>query len=206
MEKSRDNAPLICVDPGHGGKDHPGACNRKKREADAALDISLRVQTLLEDGGLRVLMTRVKDCDVSLKDRCDAANKARATAFIAVHLNAARNKAAHGAETWRYDTDSPVSIKLAENIQKSLIGETGARDRGVKVNRTFYTLRHTVMPSVVVECGFISNDDEAERLWDNDYRDRIAQGVARGILETFSVRVEALSCETAATARPKHGE
>ena len=185
MEKSRENAPLIGIDPGHGGKDHPGACNRKKREADAALDISLRVQTLLEGGGLRVLMTRVSDCDVSLKDRCDAANRARAAAFIAIHLNAAKSKAAYGAETWRYDTSNPVSIKLAENIQKSLIDETGARDRGVKINHTFYTLRHTVMPSVVVECGFISNDDEAEKLWDNEYRDRVALGIARGVLETF---------------------
>jgi N-acetylmuramoyl-L-alanine amidase len=192
MEKSRADTPLICIDPGHGGGGHPGACNRKKREADAALDISLRVRTLLEDGGLRVLMTRVRDSDVCLKDRCDAANKANAAAFIAIHLNAAKSKAAYGAETWRYDTSNPVSIKLAGSIQKSLINETGARDRGVKVNRTFYTLRHTVMPSVVVECGFISNDDEAEKLWDDDYRDRIARGVARGILETFSARVEAL--------------
>lgn len=189
MEKSRENAPLICVDPGHGGKDHPGACNRKKREADAALDISRRVQTLLEDGGLRVLMTRDKDCDVSLKDRCDAANKARAAAFIAIHLNAARSKAAYGAETWRYDTANPVSVKLADNIQKTLIDETGARDRGVKINRSFYTLRHTVMPSVVVECGFISNDAEAEKLWDDEYRNRVALGIARGVLKTFPRRM-----------------
>lgn len=172
---------LICIDPGHGGK-QPGAVYGGKKEKDATLQIARMVARLLKDAWIDVVMTRNEDIDVSLQKRCDISNKANADAFVSIHLNAAENKSAHGLETWKWHRSSSP---LASNVQNSLIASTEAKDRGVRPSSTFYVLKHTKAPALVVECGFMSNDEERELLFDKDYQRKLAEGIASGIIKTF---------------------
>lgn len=177
---------LICIDPGHGGI-QPGAVRGGLMEKDATLQIANMVANILRDSGFDVVMTRDTDEDVSLRKRCDIANNAGADAFISIHLNAAKSMTAHGAETWKWHTSTST---LADCVQAELIEATGAKDRGVKLSKTFVVLRYTVAPAVVVECGFISNGEERARLFDGDYQERIALGIAKGIVEAFNARCQ----------------
>ena len=170
----------ICIDPGHGG-DQPGAAYGGRLEKDAALQIARKLARKLKDTGYEVIMTRDDDAPVSLRKRCDISNAGGADAFISVHLNASHSPDAHGAETWQWDTSEST---LALNVQRELVEATGARDRGVKSTTSYYVLRHTHAVAIVVECGFISNDAERERLFDDGYQEKIASGIAKGIMRT----------------------
>lgn len=167
----------ICIDPGHGGI-QPGAAYGGRLEKDATLSISMRLRDKLEASGYRVIMTRETDIDVSLKRRCEISNGAGADAFVSIHLNSSTNPTAHGAETWKWERAKGA---LAESVQTALIAASGFKDRGVKSTTAFYVLRHTVAPALVVECGFLSNESERGRLFDEAMQDKIAAGIARGI-------------------------
>lgn len=172
----------ICIDPGHGG-DQPGAVYGGRREKDAALQIARKLARKLKALGYGVVMTRDEDSPVSLRKRCDISNAAGADVFISVHMNAAYSPEANGAETWQWHkSESP----LARNVQRGLVEATGARDRGVKSTTAYYVLKHTQAVAVVVECGFISNDAERERLFDSAYQEKVASGIAKGVLHAFS--------------------
>lgn len=167
----------ICIDPGHGGI-QPGAAYGGRLEKDATLSISMRLRDKLEASGYRVIMTRETDIDVSLKRRCEISNGAGADAFVSIHLNSSTNPTAHGAETWKWERAKGA---LAEAVQTALIAASGFKDRGVKSTTAFYVLRHTVAPALVVECGFLSNESERGRLFDEAMQDKIAAGITRGI-------------------------
>jgi N-acetylmuramoyl-L-alanine amidase len=214
MSKPTCNKEIICIDAGHGGV-QPGAVSPQfgYKEKDIALDISLKVRDYLlyasKDGDkyiihdfcdkssiplVDVIMTRSGDIDISLKERCVFANKAKATFFISIHCNSHKTSEPNGIETWYYSSSSPIPKKLAENIQKNMMENVKdyqvenhpIKSRGVKSTTTYYTLKHTVMPSIVVECGFMSNTDEVKLLYENEaYRVAIAKGIAKGILESL---------------------
>lgn len=170
---------VICIDAGHGGKD-PGAVNGRKHESEAALAIALKLGYILEHRGYKVVYTRKDDTFVSLAKRCEISNRANADAFVAIHLNAATNKNAKGLETYRYVNCGSTTQRLASAIQKNLTAETGAKDRGVK-QATFYVLKYTKAPAVLVETGFISNDSECKKLFTTDYQGKVATAIYKGI-------------------------
>lgn len=143
-----------------------------------------------------VLMTRDTDLDVSLKDRCSISNKAKSSMFVSIHCNSCDSEDPNGIETWCYPSDS--SRKLASNIQASLMDavkgysikikgkDQAIKSRGVKETTIYYTLKHTDAPSVVVECGFMSNPAEVYLLYNSEgYRISIAKGIALGILKSL---------------------
>lgn len=171
---------IICIDPGHGGI-QPGAAYGGRLEKDATLSISMRLRDKLEASGYRVIMTRETDIDVCLKRRCEISNGA--DAFVSIHLNASTNPTAHGAETWEWER---AKSALADAVQAELISASGFKDRGVRSTSVFYVLRHTVAPAIVVECGFISNETERGRLFDEAMQDKIAAGIARGIASVIN--------------------
>lgn len=176
---------LICIDPGHGGKGHPGAVNGRYQEKTAALQIARLVTSKLQREGFHVIMTRDSDKDVSLKERCRISNDAGANAFISIHLNSAHSDEPHGAETWKWHATRMFSLTLADNVQKELVAQTGAANRGVKASDTYYVLRHTKAPALVVECGFISNDVECVKLFTPSYQEQVARGIVFGIKKAF---------------------
>ncbi|MDQ7823804.1 MAG: N-acetylmuramoyl-L-alanine amidase [Candidatus Eremiobacteraeota bacterium] len=177
----------ICIDPGHGGSDR-GACHRgmSLSEKDVTLEISHRLASILKGRGWRVVMTRRSDRDVTyagspdseeLGARTSVAQNQGAMIFLSMHINASLNKKANGVSTHWYKECDKV---LAREIQYQLVSVTGRRDRGIQRDR-FYVLRNSDMPSVLVEAGFISNDEEARLLTNDEYLQRIATGIADGL-------------------------
>lgn len=175
----------ICVDPGHGGS-QPGAVNGRFTEKKAALAISLKLRDRLKENGFAVIMTRDTDIDVSLKSRCKISNDSGANAFISVHLNSCHSDEPYGAETWKWHRARSFSKALADAVQEGMIAATGAKNRGVKESDVYYVLKHTKASALVVECGFISNTEECHQLFSEDYQDRVADGICRGIARAFS--------------------
>lgn len=177
---------IICIDPGHGGKD-PGAVNGKYQEKNFNLDIAKKLAFFLEsENEFKIIFTRTEDIYVSLDDRCSIANKNKCDLFISIHINSATNPAANGIETLCYEEFQ--SKNLAKYIQKALISATGAKDRGVKITNMLYVLNNTKMPAVLIEAGFISNQEDLYSLVDDDYQDKIAGAIAVGICDYFQIQ------------------
>lgn len=183
MFELASGAPLVAIDPGHGGKDDGAASESGLNEKDVNLDISVRVKGLLENAGFRAIQTRNNDNYVSLQERCDMANNAGADIFVSIHNNFSNNAEMLGAETYFYNS-SGRGRQLAEHIQQNLVERTGSFDRGVK-NSAFFVLENTKMTAALVESAFLSHSAESERLRDAGFRQSIAEGIFNGIVEYF---------------------
>lgn len=177
----------VCVDAGHeGGKAgfDPGAVNGSKKEAVAALAIAKKVGCKLTEKGYLVRFTRTKDQDMTLAERCRISNSFDADIFVSIHLNSATNKSASGVETLRYPKVGTRTKNLAKNVQTELIAALGWKDRGVKERSDLYVLKHTVASAVLVECGFLSNSAESEKLFDSKWQEKIASAIVKGVYKT----------------------
>lgn len=177
----RPNArALVVIDPGHGGKD-PGAIGiGGLREVDVVLPISLQVARILEQQGVQVVLTRNADYFVELPGRTAMANRVNADIFVSIHANAVPNRPdVSGLETYYLSS----GLTLARVIHNSVLQSVGGlRDRGVRRAR-FYVLRHSAMPSVLVETGFVTGYDDSARLATPAYQSQMAEAIARGILQ-----------------------
>ena len=186
------SAPTIVIDPGHGGTDRgarakPPYCEEKK----ISLLTARLLKKYLDQLGYHVVMTRNTDAFVSLPDRVEIANQAGCNIFVSVHFNSSRHPSAQGIEVFFSESGeasrSASSRKLADSILSRVIRHTSARSRGVK-RGNFYVIRETSMPSVLVEGGFISNDEERAFLKSREYQEKIAQGIADWIDNYFKQR------------------
>ncbi|HEY9640283.1 MAG TPA: N-acetylmuramoyl-L-alanine amidase [Coleofasciculaceae cyanobacterium] len=178
----------IAIDPGHGGRD-PGAVGiNGLQEKIVVLDIAQRVSELLEQQGAQVILTRSNDSEIDLEPRVQDANRGNANLFVSIHANSIDldHPGTNGVETYYYSSDA--ARQLAQAIQTSLTQATGMRSIGVKQAR-FYVLRNTHMPAALVEVGFVTGRDDAPRLADPQFRDRMAEGIARGILQYVQQRL-----------------
>lgn len=176
-----DSNVVIAIDPGHGGRD-PGAVGiAGLEEAGIVLDIGQQVADLLEEQGVRVILTRQDDREIDLEPRVQAANRANADLFVSIHANAISlsRPDVNGIETYYY---SDAGQRFAQVIHNAVVTGTDSRDRGVRFAR-FYVLRNTHMPAVLVEVGFVTGEEDAARLSDADFRQRMAESIAAGILQ-----------------------
>ncbi|MDI6892244.1 MAG: N-acetylmuramoyl-L-alanine amidase [Actinomycetota bacterium] len=178
--------PVVCLDPGHGGRD-PGAISSSGfQEKEANLDVGLKVRDQLQAVGCRVVMTRENDSYPSLQCRCDIANNANADIFVSIHSNFAvssdgsPNSQAGGTETYYYAGSTKGSL-LAACVQEEVVKQIDGIDRGTKT-AGFYVLAGTRMPACLLECVFLSNTDEERLLQDPAFRQRIANGIFNGIV------------------------
>lgn len=176
-------AKLIIVDAGHGGSD-PGAVNGGLYEKAATLAVGRMLQEELKTRGFDVKMTRDVDKDLSLAERCRIANALPAALFVSIHCNSSNNRDAIGIETYHATTCSETAKRCAANVQTSLIAETEARDRGVK-SAAYYVLKNTKAPAILVEVGFISNQEEKLLLFKSSYQRKLAKAIADGVLDTL---------------------
>ncbi len=175
----------ICIDPGHGGAD-PGAVNGKYHEADAALAIALIIGDTLKNWGYQVVYTRTENTTLKLSDRTNTANNAGADLFVSIHLNSFSDATANGIETLVHGNAAPLAKELAKTVQEALCGATGWKDRGVQVRNDLYVLKHTRMPAILVETGFISNPEECAKLFDTEnWQKMIALQIANAISEVL---------------------
>lgn len=199
----------VVLDPGHGGDDTGAKTSGRLHEKDLNLAIALLIAERLRGTGTAVWMTREKDKELSLPARPRTAERVRADLFVSIHLNSATNPAVAGVETYLLpatgfistlarsrDTDrvpgnrhDAANQLLAYNVHRALLACTRASDRGVKRAR-FDVLSLAPCPAILVECGFLSNAREADELSTAEYRGKLADGIAQGIV-TYLSRCEA---------------
>jgi N-acetylmuramoyl-L-alanine amidase len=168
----------VILDPGHGGHDR-GAAIGYVYEKHLALDTARRVQQLLSSAGLRVVMTRDTDVFIPLEGRSRVGNSRSGAIFVSIHYNYNRGGSGHGIETYHCHG---ASYPLAAYIQAYVIKESGLENRGVK-QANFHVIRATTKnPAVLVECGFVSNRAERGAMVTGNYREHVAEGIAKGII------------------------
>ncbi len=194
----------LVIDPGHGGTD-PGTIGPTGlHEKAVVLDISKCVAALLQEVGARVILTRTEDVTMFLPDRVAVATEVRADAFVSVHANAGMSDAPTGTETL-YCSTVPMSRKLAEHVQESLVRQIRLPDRGVRERPDLYVIREARMPSCLVEVLFMSNLSEELLLMDEGFRAKAATGIADGIKAYFQWRLET-EMAAAAAAGPSDAQ
>lgn len=181
------DGPLVIVDPGHGGKDNGTASIKgpKYYEKDLALSTSMHVAEYLRMLGFKTLMTRSIDEFIELKDRAQLANTKKPIAFVSIHFNSAPSKEAAGVEVYYYNSekDKPRaknSKLLAAKVLEGILAYTKAKSRGVK-HGNFLVIRETDVPAIIVEGGFMTNEEEMQKIRDAAYLKKMAYGIAQGV-------------------------
>ena len=147
-------------------------------------------------GDGRVVMTRDSDVFVPLPNRIALANSYRDAVFVCIHFNSATRRGANGIETYFYNRDS---LPLASAIHYYVAGGAPSPNRGVR-RRGYYVLRKARVPAVLVECGFLTNPNDAEYAQLGSYRQQLAEEIARGIRSRGSVVSTASSTRLAANS------
>ena len=196
---------VIVLDPGHGGNDK-GANNMRRgiQEKQIALELAKDVRGILKRYNLDVRLTRWQDVNLSLDERSQYAAQVRADLFVSIHLNSADSSKPSGIEThimppagcpltsratvtardrvvYPGNHHDGANMVLGYMLQKSLLKYTRAEDRGIRRSR-FYVIKCAPCPAALVECGFISNRKEREKLMDPKYCDRIVKALAEGVI------------------------
>ncbi len=140
--------------------------------------------------GYRVKMIRAKDYFVPLAKRVSIANNANPEIFVSIHYNSCPNKTAHGIEVLYHQsnvkkTKANTSRILANTVLAKVVNRTKALSRGVKNRNNLKVIKETNMPSIIVECGFLTNPTERDWIRKKSYQDKIAKGIAEGIDSFF---------------------
>ena len=175
---------LVVVDPGHGG--HDLGSPRPQLgiyEKEANLAIALFVKEELEAAGYEVLMIREEDVFVDNPSRPATAIEAGADAYVSIHLNSLDQEtdSTQGTEVWYADMRNDGSDVLAQCVLEEVCKEAGSKNRGIKVSNKLIVLKYNGLPACLVECGFMSSPTEIEKLFDPEYQQKLAKGIANGI-------------------------
>ncbi|MAB59360.1 MAG: N-acetylmuramoyl-L-alanine amidase [Verrucomicrobiales bacterium] len=170
----------VILDAGHGGHDFGGTFGLTY-EKHLALDVVRRVEIYLKSQGISTKLTRSRDTFISLPRRARIANAESGAIFVSIHFNHARSRKAAGIETF-YHTKNKNSLKLAHMIQSAALYKTRANNRGVKKGN-FLVLSKNNRPAVLLECAFLTNSSDRYRALDPEYRQRMAEAVAMGIIK-----------------------
>lgn len=186
--------PCVVIDAGHGGAD-PGKVGASGvLEKDINLQIAKKLQQFLEQEDVEVVLTRDSDAGLydenasnkkvqDMKRRVELIEKSQPVVTVSIHQNSYHEEYVHGAQTFYY-TGSEQSKRLAEKIQQMLLNKVDKDNtREAKANDSYYLLKKTSSPIVIVECGFLSNRNEAQKLESDYYQEKIAWAIHMGILQ-----------------------
>ena len=168
----------VVLDAGHGGSDY-GAIREGINEKDITLDITQRVASILKSKGYKVALTRADDTYVSLQDRVEFSENETPEIFVSIHVNSAVAVEPKGIETHYYHD---YSKELARVVQNHLIKDINTKDRGLLKSK-FYVINHTTVPAILIETGFISNEEERNELVTDSRKQKTAKAIAEGIIE-----------------------
>jgi N-acetylmuramoyl-L-alanine amidase len=207
--RRKGSLKIICLDPGHGGKD-PGFRVGSNQEKRYTLLLAEELRDQLKRAGFNVSLTRTRDTFLELPDRPEVASRRKADLFISLHFNSAQASpnSVQGAEVYcltpagapstnargegggagwfagnRFNDQNMV---LAYQIQKALTREVGILDRGVHRAR-FAVLRDALMPAVLIEAGFMSHPTEGRKIFSAAYRREIARAIVDGVVSYKSI-------------------
>lgn len=194
--KNQYKDKVIVIDPGHGGFD-PGKIGiNKENEKDINLKIALKLKKECEKKGIKIVMTRDTDTDLSggntgnkkktdMYNRASIINESDADICVSIHQNSYNGGDIHGAQVF-YHSSSEQGKNLANIIQNEIKEELDTTNKRIsKENSSYYILKKSNCPTVIVECGFLSNWNEANNLKDEFYQERMAKVILKGILKYF---------------------
>lgn len=189
---------LIILDAGHGGEDGGATGHSPVPEKVLNLAITQKLEKRLMESGCRVLMTRSSDVMLgdnslsTLRERKASDIHKRAAIlqanpgciFVSIHQNHFSDGIYSGAQVF-YSKNNPISAVLAEQIRQSIVANVQPENKrkNKAATRSIYLLAHAQDPAVLVECGFLSNDSEAQMLNDNQYQQKMADAISHGVLQ-----------------------
>lgn len=179
----------LVIDAGHGGKDvgHEAEFSGHQNEKHLTLKITKLIGGYFDKytSNVEVIYTRTGDKTVSLDDRVEIGNSKKVDYFLSIHCNGADNHRVRGTESIVHTWNSKKALGIAKNIENQFKNRAGRHSRGVKnkddLKHSLQVLKYTKMPSVVVECGFLSNRREANYLNTTHGQEMIASAIFRGM-------------------------
>ncbi len=182
---------IIILDIGHGGDD-PGTSYQNILEKDLNLAIGLELEKELSRNGASVILTREGDYDLAspnatrrkksdFDNRIDLINKSKANVYLSIHINYLEDSSYYGGQIFYYGEENK---KIAETLQTEF--NTISYPRSIKPMPNIYMYRHLKIPGVLVECGFISNKKEREKLITPAYQKEIAKSLTKGLIMYFT--------------------
>ena len=191
------SACTIILDAGHGGIDPGKIGTNGALEKDINLSITFKLKQLLENKGYNVVLTREDSNDLSSEDatnhkredmnnRSDIISNSNAALTVSIHQNSFPDESVHGPQVFYYES-SGASELLASTVLATLEESLSVTEsRGIKKNSDYYILKKSPTPTIIVECGFLSNPSEADCLITDSYQNKIARGIYLGICEYLS--------------------
>ncbi len=190
---------VIIIDAGHGNPDGGAVSTNGISEAEINLKIALKLQNLLEQSGATVILTRsdengiydtnkknLKDKKISdIKNRVKIGNSSSADIFVSIHLNKIPQNQYSGWQTF-FKKGSEPGEKLATSIQENLNKTIEKENNRVPMKLdNVYIVKNIEIPLTIVECGFLSNEEEERKLQEDNYQDKLAWGIYNGIIHYF---------------------
>ena len=192
--KAGKEKPVVVIDAGHGGNDPGKVGINNALEKDINLSISLLLKKMLEAEDIEVIMTRETDTGLydensknkkaqDMKRRCEIISSANSVVTVSIHQNSYHEEYVNGAQVFYFQHSSKAK-ELAEIIQEQLRTHVAPDNKRVaKSNTSYYILKKTDATAVIVECGFLSNYEEASKLVDENYQQKLAWAIHLGILQ-----------------------
>ena len=190
---------VIVIDAGHGTPDEGAESNNGVTEAEINLRIALKLQNLLEQSGAKVILTRSNETAIydidkktlrekkvsDIHNRVKIGNESSADIFVSIHLNKIPQNQYWGWQCF-YNQNEKSKI-LAENLQNNLNEAIQKENKRIAMKLdTVYIIKNVEIPISIVECGFLSNEEEEKRLQEDDYQNRLAWGIYNGIMDYFN--------------------
>ena len=191
---SNTTLPVIVIDAGHGGKDPGKVGVNSALEKDINLSIALRLKSLLEQNDVLVVLTREEDKDLAseqasnrknedLRARAKLVEETEPMVLVSIHQNSFPDESVDGAQVFYYSGSEGGKL-LGRMVQERLKSEINdGNHRVAKANKDYYLLKKAVCPAIIVECGFLSNPEEAALLVAEEYQEKLAFAIALGIME-----------------------
>lgn len=187
---------VVVIDAGHGGDDPGKVGINDALEKEINLAIAKKLEAILLEQGYEAVLTRQTDDGLyqstdsnkkvaDMKKRCQIIEESKADIVVSIHQNSFSQESVCGAQVFYYKYSQRGEV-LAEKIQSALKEYADQENkRVIKDNSSYYMLVHTPCPTVIVECGFLSNRLEADKLCTDEYQDKIANAIYIGIGEYF---------------------
>ncbi len=189
--EEEEKPPLVIIDPGHGDEDPGKVGVNGALEKDVNLAIGLFANALLVEEGYEVIMTRTDDsgtldtmeysATADLMARVDLINESTPDLVVSIHQNSYTQESVKGPQVFYY-TGSEEGAKAAQIIQNQLWELDTDSHREIKANDSYYLLANTQPTTVIVECGFLSNANDAEKLIDPVYQEELAKAIVEGVV------------------------
>lgn len=185
----------VVLDAGHGGEDPGKVGVNGAKEKDINLSIAKKVKEELEKQKIIVYMTREEDCMLAqadsrnkkvedMKERVKIINESQADLAVSIHQNSYEEENIKGAQVFYYSHSEKGKMN-AQIMQNALLELDTSNMRKEKANDTYYILKRTEIPTIIVECGFLSNQEEAALLISEEYQERVTKSIVKGIITCF---------------------